>query len=111
MTENEELELMLANPEELEAEEDIKLKGVFLFLTTIHSLDPLSDEAFGAIIRAIAHYAETGVLPDLESAPANATLNFLKWQVDRDIERYKSVVLKRRAAGKKGASVRWGKEA
>ncbi len=111
MTENKELELKLENPEESEMEKEIKIQGVFLFLNTIHSLDPLTNEEFGEIIRAVADYAETGVLPELDSASAAATLNFLKWQVDRDIERYKSVVLKRRAAGKKGAIARWGKEA
>ena len=109
MTENKELELESEITEEQEME-DIKIQGVFLFLTTIRSLDPLSDEEFGEVIRAVANYAETGVLPELDDGHSAAMRNFLKWQVDRDIERYKKVVLKRRAAGKKGAAARWNKE-
>ena len=76
MTENKELELESEITEEQEME-DIKIQGVFLFLTTIHSLDPLSDEEFGEVIRAVANYAETGVLPELDDGHSAAMLNFL----------------------------------
>ena len=77
MTENKELELESEITEEQEME-DIKIQGVFLFLTTIRSLDPLSDEEFGEVIRAVANYAETGVLPELDDGHSAAMLNLQK---------------------------------
>ena len=66
----------------------------------------LSDAEFGRLIRAGLHYKATGEV--IEPTGRESLLwDGLKLDIDRDNEKYDSLVTTRSEAGKKGAAARW----
>ena len=75
----------------------------------IESLDRLTDEEFGRLMRALIRYSMTGETSEL---PGNEFYAFgmVKVNEDRFIKSYSNLTEKRSAAGRKGAAARWGQE-
>ena len=84
-------------------------KGIFIKHQTRVALNNLSDQEYGQLIRQIDDYAFMGVVPEFESNMEASMFNMLKDYDDYDENHYREIIEKRRAAGKKGAEVRWSK--
>lgn len=76
------------------------------FIEIVRALD---NGARGRLFMAIMQYANDEEPNDLTGAEKIAFLT-IKGQIDRDRASYSDVVAKRKAAGKAGASRRWGQE-
>lgn len=85
-------------------------KGFFLFYEMVKSLDCLTDEQLGSIIRQAMEYCDSKTVPQFEDKALEMAFFSVKLWVDLDHERYENIVKKRSLAGKKGAYVRWNKE-
>lgn len=79
--------------------------GVMLYFTLYEAVKELSDTELGALTRALMEYGLYGVLPSFSGAMAVAW-NFIKGNADRDYQRYRDTVMRRRNA----ASKRWQRE-
>lgn len=90
-------------------EEEPKRKGIFIFHQSRLELDTLTDEEYGRMIRALDDHAFNGTNPQFENRFLEMAFNILKNRDDYDEARYREIVEKRRAAGKKGAEARWNK--
>lgn len=66
----------------------------------------MTDEQIGQLMRAIMEYEKTKKIPELEGMVKMA-FSFIKAQLDRDREKWKTEKNKRSTAGKKGMAKRW----
>lgn len=76
-------------------------RAFVLYLDYKQHLELLSDEECGLLLRAIFEYEETHSLPRFDGALAMA-FSFIRKQLDRDREAYKSKCRKNAENGAKG---------
>lgn len=89
----------------------MKKRGSFiLLLEHVHTMDELTDEEFGRVVRAYASYIETGVEPNFDDRSMRLMWKTVKAFDDLNCEKYESTSAARREAGKRGAMKRWAQE-
>lgn len=64
-----------------------KAKGIMLYFDIKEPLKDFSDEERGKLVWALLEYAENGTLPQF-SGSLKTAFNFIKKDIDRDIEKY-----------------------
>lgn len=85
--------------------EEKRPPGVMLYFTLYEAVKELSDTELGALTRALMEYGLYGALPSFSGAMAMAW-HFIKGNADRDYQRYRDTVMRRRNAAEK----RWQRE-
>lgn len=82
------------------------------FLIYIEEFEYISDysnEEVGELLRALIHFVKTGEEPFL-AEKLRCPFRFMSAHIKRDRESYINMIEKKRAGGKKGAEVRYGKK-
>ena len=82
------------------------------FLIYIEEFEYISDysnEEVGELLRALIHFVKTGEEPFL-AEKLRCPFRFMSAHIKRDRESYINMIEKKRAGGKRGAEVRYGKK-
>jgi len=79
---------------------------VKLFVDALTKYRKLKDDEFGRLVRAALQYKDTGEETEL-TGREELLWDGLRLDIDRDNQRYASVVTARAEAGRKGAAKRW----
>lgn len=82
-----------------------KIEYLPVFFGYLDSLDTLTDEQFGCVIRSALAYARDGVLPQLEGIELLA-FSFLRGDIDRAKANYEAICEVNQANGRKGGRPR-----
>lgn len=87
---------------------DVEMKVLGIFLEKAEILQAVSNEALGLAIKAMLTYA-TDEEDHADELPIEAKLVYmmLKLDFDKDKEKYRDIVDKRKEAGKRGNAKRW----
>lgn len=85
---------------------DIKRNSFLIYLDTKDQIDMLSDEEVGVLFRAIYRYCMDGVVLETDNRTLAFAFSMFKTSLDRNTERYESIVEVRRANGSKGGKKR-----
>ena len=85
---------------------DIKRNSFLIYLDTKDQIDMLSDEEVGLLFRAIYRYCMDGVVLETDNRTLAFAFSMFKTSLDRNTERYESIVEVRRANGSKGGKKR-----
>ena len=81
-----------------------KPKGFFTYFHHGEMLSALSDVQAGKLYKALAHYGDTGELPDFsDDSAVQVAFIIIRGEIDYNFERYQDICKKRSEAGKKGA--------
>lgn len=64
-------------------------KGIVIYYSYLETMEDLTNEEFGALMRSALEYAKTGSIPELKG---NERILFktIKYQIDQDLEKYKN---------------------
>ena len=83
---------------------------LILYLDYLEKFKRLSDEQFGQLIRFAMAYQLTEEIPDIDDPFLAFAFDSVKCSIDDNNVKYDAKIEARRAAGKKGSEVRWGKQ-
>lgn len=74
--------------------------GIVIYFDDFNPIvDHMDDQKLGFLVRSLIGYAQFGELPSNNSDPAvNIAFGMLKTKIDRDAEKYKETVKKRKYA-------------
>lgn len=81
--------------------DETQKKSFVLFTDLREPLEDLSDEQVGKLFRAVLDYVEDGTEPEF-SGTLKLAFSFVKISLDRNLEKYRQTVERRRAAGRAG---------
>lgn len=81
--------------------DETQKKSFVLFTDLREPLEDLSDEQVGKLFRAVLDYVEDGTEP-VFSGTLKLAFSFVKISLDRNLEKYRQTVERRRAAGRAG---------
>ena len=86
------------------------MKDSFILYTEQkETINKLSDEQAGKLIKAIYEYEATGIMPKLEKE-IDLVITPIKVALDKNDEKWKEAKRKRSEAGKKGMASRWNNQ-
>ena len=83
---------------------------LILYLDYLEKFKRLSDEQFGQLIRYAMAYQLTEEIPDIDDPFLAFAFDSVKCAIDDNNIKYDAKIEARRAAGKKGSEIRWGKQ-
>lgn len=76
-------------------------KGLILYHSYLSTMEDLSDAEFGRLVRAALEYSYAGTTRQL-SGNERILFKTVKFQIDRDSEKYEKVCERNKANGQKG---------
>ncbi|MCI8539270.1 MAG: hypothetical protein HFF18_11525 [Oscillospiraceae bacterium] len=84
-------------------------KSFVIYTDYLKHIELLSIEQRGELLTAILTYADSGEERELDGMTSMA-FSFIKTQMDRDLEKWEQIKIRRSLAGQKSAQVRSGRQ-
>ena len=87
----------------------MKKESIVIYTSYLEKFQRLTAAQFGALIRSLLEYQETGKTPEIDDPLVAIAYDCAKVEVDANNERYEQTSQLLSDAGKRGAEKRWGK--
>lgn len=75
---------------------------MIIFTSYLKKFEKLSDAQFGQLIKTGLKYIESGEMPQIEDVAVALSFDVIKYEIDKNNNKYKEICEKRRIAGQKG---------
>lgn len=76
--------------------------SLLIYTAYADKFQKLTDEQFGKLIRLMLHYQQAGNVPEIEDGAVALAFDVVKYDIDKNAEKYDRIVERNRENGKKG---------
>ena len=80
--------------------------SMILYTAYMEKFRRLTDEQFGKLMRLAIEYQQTGIVPDIDDMAVSLSFDVVKYDIDKNMEKYNAVVKRNQENGKKGGRPR-----